>query len=262
MLTGPVFPHGELHDRISQITGELRESPSAPLFFKRGCLHLEHGEAEAAVADFREVDRLTPGEFETDPLRAKGLMMLGKDSDALEVLDRFLDRNPSASRCLVLRARVLGRMGKPDSAILDYRKALALVSKPEPDLLLEISKSLAENKQRTAALEVLDQGMSRLGPLPSLVNAAVEIEFESGNIEGSLRRIEVARDASPRPEPWMACRASILARAGRITESRNAWKFLLDRVSSLPPSERSSHAMCARMREASEALVALEPNKP
>lgn len=260
MVTGVAFAHGDLHDRISQITEELRDTPSAGLFFKRGCLHLAHGEAGAALADFGEVDRLAPGVFETDAPRAEGLMLLGKYSSALEVLDRCLDRDPSASRCLVLRARVFGRLGKPDAAIHDYRKALSLVSQPEPDLLLEVSTALAENKQATAALEVLDQGIARLGPLPSLVTAAIEIDFGNGNIEGALRRIDVAQTAAPRPEPWMARRASMLARAGRMDESRAAWQSLLDRISSLPQAERDSHAMCSRVREARDALAALKPN--
>ena len=260
MVTGCAFAHGDLHDRISQITEELRESPSAGLFFKRGRLHFEHGEAEAALADFSEVDRLAPGTFETDVPRAEALMLLEKYSSALDVLNLCLDRDPSASQCLVLRARVFGRLREPDSAIHDYCKALSLVSQPEPDLLLEVSAALAENKQKTAALEIIDQGIARLGLLPSFVNAAIEIDFGNVNIEGALRRIDVAQAAAPRPEPWMARRASILARASRIVESQAAWHSLLDHISTLPSAERTSHAMCCRVREARDALAALKSN--
>ncbi len=260
MVTGVALAHGDLHERISQITGQLHESPSAGLFFKRGCLHLEHGEAEAALEDFLEVDRLASGAFETDAPRAEGYMLLGKHGLALESLNCCLARDPSSTRCLVLRARVFGRLGKPEAAIHDYRKALSLVSQPEPDLLLEFSAALAENKQAVAALEVLDQGIARLGPLPSLVNVSIEIDLRNGNSEGALRRIDVMQDAAPRPEPWMARRASVLARAGRIAESRAAWHSLLDRISSLPPGERTSHAMSSRVREARDALAALESN--
>lgn len=254
------FGHGDLHDRISQITEELHESPSAGLFFKRGCLRLEHGEGEAALLDFSETDRLAPGQFETDAPRAEGLMLLGRNRPALESLNRCLDRNPSSSRCLVLRARVFARLGEADSAINDYRKALSLAPNPEPDLLLEVSAALVAHKQTTAAQEVLDKGIARLGALPSLVDAAVEIDFGNGNIEGALKRIDVARDAAPRPEPWMARHASILARAGRRAESRAAWQSLITHIAALPSAERTSHAMYSRVREARDALAALESN--
>ena len=262
MVTGSASAHGDLHDRIMRITAEIQESPSAGLFFKRGLLHLEHGEAESALADLSETERLSPGALEIDPPRAEALMLLGKDSDALEVLYRCLDREPSASRCLLLRARVFVRMGKKDHAVHDYRKTLSLVSNPEPDLLLEVSKALVENKQDAEALEVLDQGIARLGPLPPLVSAAVEIDVGNGNIGCALTRIDIAQAAAPRPEPWMASRASILARVGRTGESKAAWKSLLDRISSLPPNERSSHAMCSRAKEARDALAALNSNPP
>lgn len=260
METGIASAHGDLHERISQVTVEIHDAPTAGLFFRRGCLHLEHGEAAAALEDFLEADRLSPGEFETDPLRAEGLMLLGKYPPALETLNRYLDRHPADSRCLVLRARVHGQMGKPDAAIRDYRKALSLTRQPEPDLLLEISNALAENDQSAEALQVLDQGIARLGLLPSLVTPAIELDLRNGNPDAALLRIDRMQTAVKRPEPWMACRASVLARSGRISESRDAWQSLLGHIAALPSVERTSHAMCSRAREAREALAALESN--
>jgi predicted Zn-dependent protease len=129
-------------------------------------------------------------------------------------------------------------------------------------MVLEVSAALAEIKQPAAALQALDEAIARLGPLVSLVNAAIEIDMENGNADGALRRIDMMRDAAPRPEPWMARRASVLARAGRTAESQAAWQSLLDHLSSLPAGERSSHAMFARAREARDALAALESNTP
>jgi tetratricopeptide (TPR) repeat protein len=260
LMVSSAFGHGDLHDRISQITGEINKSPSAAQHFKRGCLYLEHGEAEAALADFSEAERLGDGTLQIDGPRAEGFMLLGKNRLALETLNRCLDRDPSASRCFVLRARVLDRLGESVAALHDYRKALVLVSEPDPDFLLEVSNALAKDKQITEALQVLDQGIARLGSLPSLITAAIEIEFGSGNIERALLRVDLARNAAPRPEPWLARRASILARSGRIRESQTEWQLLLEHISSLPAGERDSHAMYCCAREARAALAILKSN--
>ena len=52
----------------------------------------------------------------------------------------------------------------------------------------------------------------------------------------------------------MARRATVLAQAGRIEESRAAWKALVEHLDSLPENERRSHAMSALREEASAAL--------
>lgn len=249
--------HGDPHDRIAELTRRLRDDPSADLFFKRGSLRLERRKAVAALADFQEADRLSPGVFETGPKRAEAYLLLGKNSRALEILDLCLEREPGNARCLLLRARASLGIGKPDSAIRDFRMALSLVPAAEPDLLIEVSTVLADHGKAREALEILDCGTARLGPLVSLETRAIEFELRIGNPCGALRRIDAMEAAAPRPEPWMVRRASVLARAGRMDESRVAWQSLIDHISALPIRERVSAAMCSRVREAREALAAL-----
>ena len=78
------------------------------------------------------------------------------------------------------------------------------------------------------------------------------------NFEAALRRVEEARQGAPRPEPWMARRATVLAQAGRIEESRAAWKALAKHLESLPDQERTSHAMSRLAEEARQALAKLK----
>ena len=254
LMLGSASGHGDLHERIVRITAEIRTSPKPGLFFQRGRLRLENGNAMAALADLA---RSEPGAFETEPLRAEAFMRLGKFPAALRILNRFLERNPAASRCLVMRARTLIQLGDPAAAIRDYQKALALTPNADPDLVLEITTILAKQNRVNESLEILDQAIARLGLLPSLIIPAVELEAANKNWNGALRRIDAMRTSTSRPEPWMARRASILARAGRTAEARTAWKNLLDHIACLPPEMRQSHAMSLRAREARDALVSL-----
>jgi hypothetical protein len=56
----------------------------------------------------------------------------------------------------------------------------------------------------------------------------------------------------------MAKRASILAQAGRIPESKAAWQALADHLNALPNLERGSHAMSKLAQDAKLALASLE----
>ena len=249
--------HGDLTESIARISGQIQQTPTSELYFQRGKLRLENGNAMAALADF---DRIPHDTIETAPLRAEALIKLGKHTLALKTLDRFLTTHPDASRCLVLRARTFAHLGDPASAIRDYQKALALTPKPEPDLVLEVSSALAKQNRFSEALQILDHSTPK--PLPSLALAALDLETRAGDWNSALRRIETMRKSAARPEPWMARRASILAQAGRIDESRRAWNDLLQHIAKLPPAERDSHAMSLRASEAREALASLTNSAP
>lgn len=249
--------HGDLTESIARISGQIQQSPTSELYFQRGKLRLENGNAMAALADF---DRIPHDTIETAPLRAEALIKLGKHTLALKTLDRFLTTHPDASRCLVLRARTFAHLGDPASAIRDYQKALALTPKPEPDLVLEVSSALAKQNRISEALQILDHSTPK--PLPSLALAALDLETRAGDWNSALRRIETMRKSAVRPEPWMARRASILAQAGRIDESQRAWNDLLQHIAKLPPAERDSHAMSLRASEAREALASLANSAP
>jgi hypothetical protein len=139
--------------------------------------------------------------------------------------------------------------------LADYREALKRTASPEPDLVQEVADALASHDCQDEAAQVLTAGMEKLGKIPSLVLRAIELDVATKNYDAALRLVDEARDAAPRPEPWMARRAKALAQAGRIKESKDAWKALVQRVESLPERERTSNAMSRLRDEASDALA-------
>jgi hypothetical protein len=55
----------------------------------------------------------------------------------------------------------------------------------------------------------------------------------------------------------MAKRASVLVQAGRIEESKQAWKSLFDHIQALPNLERGAHSMQIIAEQSQHALAAL-----
>jgi tetratricopeptide (TPR) repeat protein len=255
-----VFGHGGYHERMAYLTAEVEKNPDDPLlYFELGNLHGEHGDLELALQNLERVDALAPGKFVTDLARGNACLVAGKFTRAKEALDRQLVTHPENPRAWLLRARAERQLGQDEASLADFREALKRTPSLDPDIVQEVADALAMRGHREEAAQVLATGIEKLGKIPSLVLRALDLEIAMKNLDAAFRRIEEARRDAPRPEPWMARRAIVLAQVGRIDESRAAWKALADHLNSLPERERASAAMTNFAEESRQALASLEP---
>ena len=247
--------HEGLHELIAFQTKAVEKSPSDPLLrLELASLYGKHGDLELSLQNLDRVDALAPGKYPTDLLRADAFMTVRDFARAKESLDRQLAAHPEAVRAWLLRARAERELDQREASLADYREALRRTPSPEPDLVQEVADALSTNGKKEEAAAVLAAGIERLGKIPSLVLRTVDLEVETKHFDAALRRIEDARSSAPRSEPWMARRATVLAQAGRIEESRAAWKALLERLDSLPDDEKASSAMTKLREDAHTAL--------
>jgi tetratricopeptide (TPR) repeat protein len=182
-------------------------------------------------------------------------MMVGDFATAKKALDRQIASHPENPQAWLLRARAERHLGQDKTSLADFREALRRTASPEPDLIQEVADALATQGFRDEAAQTLAAGIEKLGHIPSLVLRALDLEIAAGNFDAAFRLVAETQKDAPRPEPWMARRATILARAGRIDEARAEWKALSDHLASLPAPERTSHAMAQIAGEARQALA-------
>jgi tetratricopeptide (TPR) repeat protein len=240
---------------MTALTAAVEKNPSDPLLrFELANLYGQHGDLELALKDLDRVDALAPGKFLTDLLRGSAFLVAGQFTKAKEAFDRQLVSHPENARAWLFRARAERQLGHDAACLADYREALKRTPSPEPDLVQEVADALAMRGCQLEAAQVLANGIEKLGRIPSLVLRALDLELALKNFDAALRRVEEAQHDAPRPEPWMARRAAILQQAGRLDESRAAWKTLVVHLASLPDQERSSHAMTTIADEARQAL--------
>ncbi|MEY2565463.1 MAG: hypothetical protein QOH88_3656 [Verrucomicrobiota bacterium] len=259
LQAGSLFGHGAFHERIANVLAEVEKNPSDPhLWFELAGLHAEHGDLKLTLQDLDWVDALAPGKFLTELLRGRAFLEANEFAKAKEALDRQLVAHPEVARAWLLRARAEQELHQNAASLTDYREALKRTASPDPDLVQEVAGALATHGCETEAAQVLATGIDRLGKIPSLVLRALELEMRMKNFDAALRRVEDAQKDAPRPEPWMARRAAVLEQAGRIEESRAAWKALAQHLNSLPERERTSAAMSRLTEETRQALVALK----
>jgi DNA-binding SARP family transcriptional activator len=125
--------------------------------------------------------------------------------------------------------------------------------KPEPDHLIEAAEMLVQAGREDDALRWLD----RAPLLAVTVERAVAIEMRAGRADAALRRMDALIEASSVKEPLLAKRASLLAQAGRMNDSIQAWESLLKHMVSMPPQARESHAMSKLALQTQQALASL-----
>jgi len=254
---GSVLAHGDFHERIVELTRKIAEEPgNTQLLLQRAGLSLEHGDWLAAISDCDRVQSIDPS-VNTDFLRGRSLLESGRPGDALPLLDACVKKEPQNLLALICRGRAYGKLARTKEAAADFRGALKSTPHPGPDLLQEAANALAANGDSQEAMQVLTEAIKTIGPVPSLVLRALDLEIASRNFDAALTRVETMRQSAPRPEPWMARRAAVLAQAGRIEESQAAWEALVAHLNALPNLQRGSHAMSKLMEDAKLALAAL-----
>lgn len=188
--------HGDLHERIVALTGQLRTNRTNPdLWLRRADLHRQHGEFKSAQADIGKAARLRPAWAATSLQRARVFSDMGKLPDAISAATDCLKLDSSNADALVIRARALVRLNKSAPAIADYDAVLNDTNSapPLPDLYLERARAQAELKRWDDAIRGLDAGVSRIGATPSLALPAIGYERQRGNFTAALERLERAK---------------------------------------------------------------------
>jgi tetratricopeptide (TPR) repeat protein len=258
MLAAPLLAHGTHSQLLADVDGKLRENPTdGHIWFRRACLLVEHEDWEQALTDLERAEKLLPGELPTSLMRGRAMELASKLPEAKSALDQHIARFPDDSRGYVTRAGVLWKLDAREQSLADYRTALKMVKDLQPDLIQDAASAMAASGHSGEALDVLNTGIAKLGNIPALANKALEIETAAGRYDAALARVEELQKTAPRPEPWMARRASLIAQAGRHDDSRTAWQALLTHIAKLPNLERGSHSMQLLTEQAQAAIEAL-----
>lgn len=255
---GNGLAHGDLHERIIVVSKQIEERPlDAQLYLRRADMERQHEDWPAALRDYDKARQLDPA-MNLDLQRGRTLLEAGRPEGALPLLDRVLESTPDDPQALLFRARALSRLDRPVEAARDFRAAFARNPEPKPAQAIETADSLVVLGLEQDALQLLSAGIAKLGNHPALVLRSMDLAIATRDFDTALVQVEIMRQGAPRPEPWMARRASILEQAGRIDESRAAWQGLVGLLTALPNLERGSPANRQLMEDARKSLATLD----
>jgi tetratricopeptide (TPR) repeat protein len=255
--TPAVWAHGDLHEQIAAASRALLAHPGeAARYLARGELYRAHHEVAPALADFAAALRLDPTLDAARLARARVLVEARRPAEAITDLDAFLATHPNHADALVVRARARAAVGRGREATSDYDRALGVAD--NPDWFIERARTVRLWIGPAAALDGLDDGIARLGPLVTLTLEAIDCELQLHRHDAALRRLDrLTAAAGPHPQ-WMVQRGTILLAAGRPSEGRAAFGAARAAIDALPPARRHTPQIAALSARATAALAALD----
>ena len=204
--------HGDLSLQIERASSDINASRTdASRYLRRAQLRRLDGDWNGALRDFELARGLDPALPQTD----LGLALLWLDRDkpkqALDPLLRFLQKKPGDAKGLGLLAECYQKLGRAPEADAAFQKANQV--EPRVELYLEWAQVLESQGKRARAVEVLDEGLAKLGGLVVLEQEAVGQERALGRYGAALKRLERIIAQAPRKDFWLNWKAEILAEA-------------------------------------------------
>src|SRR5262249_13166900 len=208
--------HPGLPDEITALSGRLQAHPEAAGFLRRAELERLAGDLDAAALDLERAARIGPAVSGLDLCRAALALDRGRDSDALASLTRHLAAHPDDPLGLRLRARIEASQGDRLAAARDLGLAIRRLPAPEPARHVAPPRLLrAPGPDHVVAAEAtLDEGIARLGSIPSLELERVDLAEARGDFSSALARLDGMAERLERPGAWLTRRAELLERSG------------------------------------------------
>lgn len=255
-----VAAHVGMHEEIEAVSIRIDANPGdAALWQQRGELRRMHEEWELSRSDLMRARKLDPTLPGIDLSEARLDVDIEDYRASLPLLNRFLAREPQSVRGLITRAQARRGLGQNLQAAEDYRLAIEAFTPPRspaPDFYIERARALAAagHEHIDTAVQCLEEGSVRLGPLISLQHEALQIERSAGRLDAVLARLDRIAALTPHDASWLVLRAEVLLETGRTAEARRTYAVALQVIDTLPAHKRTTRTV-QRMRAQIEAAL-------
>lgn len=240
-----LFPHGDLHLRIEDITQAISLYPdSLALYLSRGELYIQHEEYQLAEQDFQhclQKDFNRPRVFEG---LSKSLGHQAKLDSAFYFINQALIGDPASISALEWKARLSFLLMRYCDAAGLYEQLIRTIQTPSPSLYLDASDAwgeCAEGKQRT--MDILKEGIEHIGPLHVFYQelarkAASQLDFSNAILYQSILVEKSVNKSSP-----LFQRALLHEQAGNRTAAIEDLTLAIKALDELPNHKSSVPAM-------------------
>lgn len=245
----PAAAHPGLDEVEARVEAASAERPDDPaVHLRHAVVHRRRGRWHAAVAAYVRAAELGADRDEVDSALAQVLLRAGDPLAAERHAEAVLARRPDLAMALLTRARIRKALGRDAAAGEDFGRAVQMLPRPEPALVVEAMQQLLAGGDADAALTVGDAAMRKLGVVVTIQLPAIEIERRCSRFDQALARIDELLEQSPRHVQWLALRGEILDDAGRAGEAADVYRGVLALIADLPVQRRAARIVALESR--------------
>jgi tetratricopeptide (TPR) repeat protein len=254
VLASPCWAHQQISLKLEELNAEIIAHPGdAALYVQRGELYRLDREWTLAEIDFRKAVNLTPDDPDLQFHFGRLWFEAGRFEGARSALDAFVAARPDHIEGRVIRGRALGALGERLAAVADYDYVIAVLDPPEPEHYLQRARWLVAvgGTHIDDALRGIDEAISRLGPLVTLIEFAIDVEAGRGRYDAALAQFAILPAGLAGHPNWLARRGDILRAAGRDREASATYASALAAIEGLSAKRRTAKAIVtleARLR--------------
>ena len=249
---GNAFAHAGHDEQLLRINRAIEQQPDdQALYIRRGSIYCENRQFDDASADFEQAERLGPKvvvAFERGVLYYR----MGDFERATEYFNQYLEQFPQAAHAYEYRAWAARDTGNYPLAIADLHNYFDLLETPHPGNYIAAANMLHDMQQTGQALQLLDQGMEKIGLTPQLQRRAIELELERDQLSNAIARQDSLRSPLNANPLWKLQMAELLLQDKRDKAARKLAREAENELLQLRPTP-------ARLQQLQRARELLEP---
>ena len=236
-------------------------------YVRRALLYVENKEFENALADIERADALGDEFYKAEFYKAFILWSVANQTDppsikplsnSRELLIRYLSRYPSDRHAHFLLARNFVVTEEREKAIPHFYSAIELTTDPALELYLEHIKNLETLGRIDESIKSLQQAISQLDKNKELVEYAIELELERGNLAMAIAWFDQMPQSSQNLPSTLIRKGGLLMKAKKPKQARQVLCDAKSQLDELPENVRNSPRiirLAEDLHEADESLT-------
>ncbi len=244
------YSHEEIPPAIEEITELIEDKPHnvAELFFFRGYFYLLQNDWRESLEDLNTAEKLSQGTISGIPL-LKGMawytgseLATNKDMkderlhNSLFYVDTYMEEQPEHPDATKLKAKTLAGLGRYNEAVITFREIISEIKQnPGPCYYILYADWLIADNRPKEAIEILEIGINQLGPVPTLLEKAIDIEIRLQDFSSALKRASILLTLPGRKEFNLVRKADILRLDGKDKEADKLYNEALMEIEKLSP---------------------------